>query len=172
MTAAFTAVAVVAPMAQGTGSVDRVAALEKKVKALQKQVASLATGASATRADIAAARSEIGTVKTDVGAVQQSVSTLQTGATTLQLSISTVQSNLAALTTCVRYRVLPISQYDGYLFTSSPPTMFTTTALDVTDQGQTPGAYVAVVNPSCVGSANNALRLHSQSHTAETLHLR
>src|SRR5215211_7422596 len=115
--AVFASVAIVAPMAQGTGSADRVALLEKKVKALQSRLTALEQSTAATRSDVASAKS-------DIGAVQQSVTTLQSGATTLQSSVSTVQSNLSALTTCVRYRVLPMSQYDGYLFMT--PTFITT----------------------------------------------
>jgi X-X-X-Leu-X-X-Gly heptad repeat protein len=158
--AVFASVAIVAPMAQGTGRADRLAALEKKVKALQGRLSALESTASATRSDVASAKS-------DIGAVQQSVSTLQSGATTLQSSVSTLQSNLSALRACVGSQVLPISRYRGYLFSNTPPTTFLTTALDITEQGQTPGSYVAAVNASCVTSTN-ALRLHSQLHLGGT----
>jgi uncharacterized protein (DUF3084 family) len=162
--AAFAAVAVVAPIAQGTGGADRVKALEKKVKALQARVATL-------ESSTAAARSELGAVKTDVAGVQQGLSQaqqglsqLQAGGATLQASVAKVQTDLASLASCVRYKALPMSQYDGYLYTSNG-VLSMTSALDVTEAGQTPQAYAAVLNPSCVGSAN-ALRLSSLSRDA------
>jgi uncharacterized phage infection (PIP) family protein YhgE len=169
--AAFAAVAVVAPIAQGTGGADRVKALEKKVKALQARVATL-------ESSTAAARSDLGAVKTDVAGVQQGLSQaqqglsqaqqglsqLQAGGATLQASVTKVQTDLASLASCVRYKALPMSQYDGYLYTSNG-VLSMTSALDVTEAGQTPQAYAAVLNPSCVGSAN-ALRLSSLSRDA------
>jgi len=164
--AAFAAVAVVAPIAQGTGSADRVKVLEKKMKALQARVASL-------EASTAAARSDLGAVKTDVAGVQQGLtlaqqglsqaqqglSQLQAGGATLQASVAKVQTDLASLATCVRYKALPMSQYGGYLY-SQGGVLGTTSALDLTESGQTPQAYAAVLNPSCV-SSSNALRLSS-----------
>jgi len=126
--AVFAAIAIVAPVAQGTGGADRIKALESKVKALQTRVASLEAGTASTRTE------------------------------------------LTSLTGCMRYRVLPISQYDGYVYTANGQPGVTT-ALDITETGQTPGAYAAIVNPTCVG-AHSALRLSSRGHTAAGLHLR
>jgi hypothetical protein len=52
---------------------------------------------------------------------------------------------------------LPISQYgngttSGYYFTNDGVTQFLTSALDVTDVGQAPGAYVAKIDASCIGT--------------------
>ena len=155
-------------MAQGTGRADRVSVLERKVKALTARLATVESQASATRSDVAKE-------KDDIAAVQASVATLQSGGATLQTAISTLQSSVGSLTTglqCVRYRVLPVSRYRGYLYSSDGQNAFLTTALDVTDQGQTPNAYAALVNPTCVTAAL-ALRPASveRSHVA-TFYLR
>jgi len=169
---AIVAVAVVAPMAQGTGRVDRVAALERNVKALQARVGALESQAAAAKNDAA-------TAKSDLAAVQASVSTLQSGASTAQASVSALQSSVSALessvgtlTTCLRYKVLPLSQYDGYLYTPDGNHIMFTTAIDVTEHGQSAGAYAAVVNPSCVG-ASVVMRIASQTQRlVDTIHSR
>ena len=78
---AIVVTAVVAPMAQGTGRVDRVAALEKNMKALQARVGALESQAAAAKNDAA-------TAKADLAAVQASISNLQSGAATVQSSVS------------------------------------------------------------------------------------
>ena len=153
---AIVAVAVVAPMAQGTGRVDRVAALEKNMKALQARVGALESQAAAAKNDAA-------TAKADLAAVQASISNLQSGAATVQSSVSALQSGLGTLTTCLRYKVLPLSQYGGYLYTSDGVHVFRTTAIDLTEQGQSTDAYAAVVNPSCIGTSA-VIRIASQTH--------
>jgi outer membrane murein-binding lipoprotein Lpp len=159
--AAFAAIAVAAPIAQGTGGADRVKVLETKVKALQARVARL-------ESSTAAARSDVGAVKTDVAGVQQGLSQLQSGGATLQASVAKAQTDLASLTSCVRYKALPMNQYDGYLYATNGGALSMTTALDITETGDTPQAYAAILNPSCVGSAN-ALRLSSMSHSVDAL---
>ena len=143
-------VAIVAPMAQGFGQANPVAGLEKKVKALTTRVTALESQASKASADAAAARSEL-------AAAQANVATLQTGGTALQSAVSTLQSSVATLTSglqCVRYKVLPVSRYGGYLYTNDGgKSVGLVTALDVTSQGQSTNIYAALVNPSCVGSS-------------------
>jgi hypothetical protein len=72
-----------------------------------------------------------------------------------------LQSSVGSLTSglqCVRYKAMPISEYTGYVYTSDGGKSFgVASALDVTDQGQTPTGYAALVNPSCV-SASYAVR--------------
>lgn len=79
----------------------------------------------------------------------------------LQSAVSALQSSVGSLTSglqCVRYKAMPISEYTGYVYTSDGGKSFgVTSALDVTDQGQTPTGYAALVNPSCV-SASHAVR--------------
>ncbi len=152
---AIVVTAVVAPMAQGTARVDRVAALEKNMKALQARVGALESQAAVARNDAA-------TAKADLAAVQASVSTLQSGASAVQSSVSALQSSVGTLTTCLRYKVLPLSQYGGYLYTEDGTHVFRTTAIDVTNAGQSVGAYAAVVNPSCVGTSA-VIRIASQT---------
>jgi len=147
-------VAIAAPMAQGTGRADRVAALEKKVRALTTRVSALEAQESATKADVV-------TAKSDLATAQGNVATLQSGGAALQSAVSALQSSVGSLTTglqCVRYKAMPISVYTGYVYTSDGGKSFgVTSALDVTDQGQTPTGYAALVNPSCV-SASYAVR--------------
>jgi hypothetical protein len=162
---AIVVTAVVAPIAQGTGRVDRVAALERNMKALQARVGALESQAAAAKNDAA-------TTKADLAAVQASVSTLQSGASTIQSSVSTLQSSVGTLTTCLRYKVLPLTQYGGYLYTNDGVHAFRTTAIDVTGQGQSTDAYAAVVNPSCVGTSA-VIRIASQTQRlVESIHTR
>lgn len=151
--AALVVVAIVAPMAQGTGSADRVAVLEKKVKALTTRVTALESQAAATRNDVAGAKGDIASAKTDIATVQGKVTALETGGAALQTAITALQSSVGGLASCVRYKAMPLSEYDGYLYTSDGKNVSVTTALDITDQGQTPGAYAALLNPSCVGTS-------------------
>lgn len=148
-------VAIVAPMAQGTGSADRVSVLEKKVKALTTRVATLESQAAATKSDVAAVKGDVATAKSDIAAVQGKVTALETGGAAMQSAVTAVQSSVGSLTSCLRYKVLPMTDYDGYLYTPDGGNKIgITTALDITDQGQTPSGYAALVNPSCVGASN------------------
>jgi hypothetical protein len=144
--AGLVVVAIAAPMAQGTGSADRVSVLEKKVKALTARVATLESQAAATKGDVASAKS-------DIAAVQGKVATLETGGAALQSAVTALQSSVGGLANCVRYKVMPLTDYDGYLYTTDGKNLSTTTALDITDPGQTPQAYAAMVNPSCIGTS-------------------
>jgi hypothetical protein len=147
-------VAIVAPMAQGTGSGDRVSVLEKKMKALTARVATLESQAAAAKNDVAAAKGDIATAKSDIATVQGKVTALENGGAALQSALTAVQSSVGGLTTCLRYKVLPMTDYDGYLYTPDGNKVGVTTALDITDSGQTPQGYAALMNPSCVGSSN------------------
>lgn len=147
-------VAIVAPMAQGTGSADRVSVLEKKVKALTARVATLESQSAAAKNDVAAAKGDIATAKSDIATVQGRVTALENGGATLQSALTAMQSSVGSLTSCLRYKVMPITDYTGYLYTpDNGKSISVTSALDITDQGQTPGAYAAIVNPSCVGAS-------------------
>jgi hypothetical protein len=141
--AAIVIVAIGAPIAQGTGRADPVAALSLKVKALQARIASLEAKSTETSNALASARSDIATASGNLGATQQSV-------TSLQAAVTSVQSSVA----CVRYGTVPIKRYTGYMYTNNAgATVGVTTALDIVESGQTPGGYVALVNPTCVGTA-------------------
>jgi hypothetical protein len=145
--AGLVVVAIAAPMAQGTGSADRLSVLEKKVKALSARVATLESQAAAAKGEVAGAKSDIATV-------QGRVTTLETGGAALQSAITALQSSVGGLANCVRYKVMPLTDYDGYVYTTDGgKTLSVTTALDITDSGQTPQAYAAMVNPSCVGTS-------------------
>jgi hypothetical protein len=85
--------------------------------------------------------------------VQGKVTALENGGAALQSALSAVQSSVGGLTSCLRYKVLPMSEYDGYLYTPDGNKVGITTALDITDQGQTPSGYAALMNPSCVGAS-------------------
>jgi hypothetical protein len=145
--AGLVVVAIVAPMAQGTGSADRVSALEKKVKALTTRVATLESQAAATKGDVA-------TAKSDIASVQGKVTALENGGAALQSAVTAVQSSVGGLTSCLRYKVMPITEYDGYVYTTDGKNLSVTTALDITETGQTPAGFAALVNPSCVGTSN------------------
>jgi hypothetical protein len=86
------------------------------------------------------------------------VRALEAKVKTLRVQVADLRGKQACLT------ALPISQYgngttSGYYFTNDGVTSFLTSALDVTDVGQAPGAYVAKIDTSCIG----ALRAMSKS---------
>jgi hypothetical protein len=79
------------------------------------------------------------------------VRALEAKVKTLRVQVADLRGKQACLT------ALPVSQYgngttSGYYFTNDGVTQFLTSALDVTDVGQAPGAYVAKIDPACIGS--------------------
>jgi hypothetical protein len=79
------------------------------------------------------------------------VRALEAKVKTLRVQVTDLRGKQACLTG------LPISQYgngttSGYYFTNDGVTQFLTSALDVTDVGQAPGAYVARIDASCIGT--------------------
>jgi outer membrane murein-binding lipoprotein Lpp len=153
---AVAAIAVSVPIAQGTTAAKdpRVTKLIKTVNALKGQVASLQSDADALRSE--------------VDGLKQTATTLTTGLNSLQ--------------NCVRYKVAPVTQYgtgtQGYLYgdrNQFTGDIFFTTALDFTQQGQTPQAYFVEMNPSCVSAAvrSGATTSRRQPHGAiASLHLK
>src|SRR3954468_14701304 len=57
---------------------------------------------------------------------------------------------------CVMGTAVPISQYNDYVAADSNGNLFTTTGLDLTEQGQTPQGYALLVNPdsACLNLIN------------------
>jgi outer membrane murein-binding lipoprotein Lpp len=164
--AAIVIVAIGAPMAQGTGRADPVAALTLKVKALQARVASLEAKSTATDSTFAAAKNDIAAAKEDIATVKSTLGTTQQGVAALQSTVSGVQSAVGSLNTCLRYGTMPVARYKGYLYAPDGGALFMTTALDYADPGQTPSSYLARVNPSCVSSSAFALSATSQTRLA------
>jgi hypothetical protein len=79
------------------------------------------------------------------------VRALEAKVKTLRVQVADLRGKQACLTG------LPLSQYgngttSGYYFTNDGVTQFLTSALDVTDVGQPPGAYVAKIDAACIGS--------------------
>jgi outer membrane murein-binding lipoprotein Lpp len=147
---AVAAVAVTVPIAQGTtGAKDpRVTKLTKQVSALKTRVGSLESTVGTLKTDNAALKSDVATLKADVAALKTSVGSLQTSQQAMQTDIS-----------CVRFAATPVvlrgqASDDGYLFKRSGDTtnIWLYTAMDTANQGETPGAWLAMVNPSCLKS--------------------
>jgi hypothetical protein len=55
---------------------------------------------------------------------------------------------------------LPVSRYSGYVYQNSSGAVFLTTALDLTEQGQTPNAYALDVGAECANAINSTYGLH------------
>jgi outer membrane murein-binding lipoprotein Lpp len=100
-----------------------------------------------------------------VTALEKKVKALQTTVSRLQGDLSAAKTDAAAAKSgvdCVRYGVLGVKSYgtpssqEGYVYARAQ-NFYVTTALDVAPAGQQQ-AWIAVVNPSCVSSAQ-ALRL-------------
>jgi cell division protein FtsB len=97
------------------------------------------------------------TIKSRVAALERKVRGLQ--ATTSSLKKRT--SNLEVFGGCLLSSApIAAARYTGYVYTpDNGVTYGVTTALDATDAGDTPQAYIVTINPSCLGSsaAKNAL---------------
>jgi hypothetical protein len=97
---------------------------------------------------------------TTAPAGQQAVTPRQFNA--LSKKVTQIRKDLdttaSVLVGCVMGTALPISQYNGYLYQTQAGQVGVTTALDLTVQGGTPGAYALLVSPdaACVNLINSA----------------
>ena len=148
--AAVAAIAVAVPTAHGTPAAKdpRVTKLTKQVKALKTRVAALGSAVDALKSDNASLESDVTSLKSDVATLKTTVSSLQTS-----------QQSLQADVTCVRFGATPVllrgqGSDEGYLFkrTNDNTNIWLYTAMDTAYQGETPGAWLAMVNPSCLKS--------------------
>jgi cell division protein FtsB len=126
----------------------------KKLTALVA-LALLVIGASQFVATGGAAQER--TITKRVAALEKKVRGLQ--ATTSSLKKRT--SGLEVFGGCLLSSApIAAARYTGYVYTPDNGTTYgVTTALDATDTGDTPQAYIVTINPSCLGSAaaKNAL---------------
>jgi phosphatidate phosphatase APP1 len=148
---AAAAIAVAVPTAQGTTAAKdpRVTKLTKQVNALKKRVGVLESTADSLKSDNASLKADVTTLKSDVATLKTTVSSLQT-----------TQQSLQADVACVRFATTPVvlrgqGSDEGYLFkrTNDDTNIWLYTAMDAAAQGETPGAWLAMVNPSCVKSS-------------------
>jgi ABC-type Fe3+-hydroxamate transport system substrate-binding protein len=67
-----------------------------------------------------------------------------------------LDATLTVLVSCVMGTAIPITEYPGYVAVDSNNTTYLTTALDVTDQGDTPNGYALLVagDQACVNLIN------------------
>ena len=147
---AVAAIAVAVPTAQGTTAAKDpgVAKLTKQVNALKARVGSLESTVGALKADNASLKSDVASLKADVATLKTTVSSLQTSQQTMQTDIS-----------CVRFAATPVllrgrTSDEGYLFkrAGDNTNIWLYSAMDTAYQGETPGAWLAMVNPSCLKS--------------------
>ena len=120
----------------------------KKLTALVA-LALLVIGASQFVATGGAAQDS--TIKSRVAALEKKVRALQ--ATTSSLKKQT--GDLTGFAACLASSA-PISaaEYTGYVYTADHGATYgETTALDATESGEAPQAYIVTINPSCLGSA-------------------
>jgi hypothetical protein len=95
-----------------------------------------------------------------VAALEKKVKVLQSSSTALKKRVATVEGLAACFATSAP---IPSARSGGYLFTPDHgTTVGETTALDATNTGQTPQAYIVTLNPSCLGSS--AGLKHPSSH--------
>jgi outer membrane murein-binding lipoprotein Lpp len=108
-----------------------------------------------------------------VTSLEKKVKALQATVSQLQADVTAAKTDAAAAKTgvdCVRYGVVGVRSYgtpsslEGYLWVKGQQ-VYVTTALDIAPAGQQQ-AYLAVVNPSCVTSAQ-ALRLSPHRSVAK-----
>jgi len=92
--------------------------------------------------------------KTSQATIARRVAALEKKVKALQSQVKGIKGDLAcenAVVGVTQYGNPPASQ--GYLYTPDNVNVFLTTALDVTPAGQTPRAWIPVVDASCVTAA-------------------
>jgi hypothetical protein len=70
-----------------------------------------------------------------------------------------LDATIGVLATCVMGTAVPISRYSGYVAVDqNGQNPFSTTALDLTEQGDTPNGYALLVNadPACINLINSS----------------
>jgi hypothetical protein len=109
-------------------------------------------------------------------AASQLVTTVgATGKATIARRVAALERKvrtLQARSACLK-QVIPMTQYgnptagQGYYYTNDGgTTVFLTTGVDVTQSGQAPGAYIAVVESRCVTGSKPAFRPAKIGHRA------
>jgi hypothetical protein len=71
---------------------------------------------------------------------------------------SDLNATIGVLATCVMGTAIPITRYNDYLAVDANNQPFQTTALDITDQGDTPNGFALLVNgdQACVNLINGS----------------
>ena len=147
---AVATIAVAVPTAEGTTAAKdpRVTKLTKQVNALKTRVGTLEASVNSLKSDNASLKSDVASLKADVTSLKTTVSSLQTTQQTMQTDIS-----------CVRFAATPVllrgrTSDEGYLFkrAGDNTNIWLYSAMDTAYQGETPGAWLAMVNPSCLKS--------------------
>jgi len=101
----------------------------------------------------------VGLYATTAGGTQQAVTPAQFKA--LKAQVAKIRKDLntttAVLAGCVMGSAVPITRYSGYQAVDQNGTAFQTTALDITDQGDTPSGFALLVSSdeACVGLINS-----------------
>jgi hypothetical protein len=91
---------------------------------------------------------------------QEAVSPAQFRA--LSAKVTKIRSDLNAtigvMATCVMGTAIPVTRYSGYVSVDSSNQTFSTTALDITDTGDTPNGFVLLINgdQACVNLVNGS----------------
>jgi hypothetical protein len=100
----------------------------------------------------------VGLYATTAGGTQQAVTPAQFKA--LKAQVTKIRKDLTATTAvlagCVMGNAVPVTRYTGYQAVDPNGTAFQTTALDITDQGDTPSGYALLVNTdqACIDLIN------------------
>lgn len=85
-----------------------------------------------------------------VAALEKKVKVLQSSSTALKKRVTTLEAFGGCL---VSSSPVPESRFTGYLYTPDHgTTVVETTALDATDPGETPQAYLVTINAGCLSS--------------------
>jgi hypothetical protein len=69
-----------------------------------------------------------------------------------------LDATIGVLATCVMGTAVPITRYSGYVGADSAGATFVTTALDLTDQGDTPNGYALLISSdeACINLINSS----------------
>lgn len=111
-------------------------------------VAAIALAAVAVYATTAPGGAQAPPSRGEFNALKLRMAKVEKRATTLETVIGT------CFTTAI-----PVSRYGGYVYQNSSGSVFLTTALDVTAQGQTPNAYTLDVGAECANAINSTFGL-------------
>jgi hypothetical protein len=166
--AAFSAAPSARSATNASGPDQRLAKLEAQMKALQADVRTSKSDLKAAKADLITAKADLKVAKADLKGVKAELKAANASIAKLTASIDGVNgavNTAASAVKCLTFGIVPIGRYGGgstpvpfgYLYTSdNGANVFLTSALDMVPSGETPGAYVAAVNPTCVKTTSAA----------------
>jgi hypothetical protein len=111
---------------------------------------------------VAAAFGAVALYAVTAPASQQAVTPAQFAAltkrvTTLEKNLKTTRGALAVLVSCTYAKAIPVSEYDGFVYQPPSGPQVVTTALSLTDTGDTAQYWVLTTSQACATDINSKI---------------